>query len=1299
MNRAMLESLRIVGRRAGFTAVAATFLLGLASSAHAQADKYQRMRDKGTDSRFRLFAAPTIVLQVNQFQCGLRSQGDTCSNVFNSPTGGGGFWPTGSPNQYMFNSGLQIAGIIPDTAGAGFTWAGDTVGAFFFDASGTQSHGAPITDIFSSLNANDVASWPTAGSVANFPDATALVSDPDLFNPVLLGSVNASQQDSWVLYWDGDPNFLANRSHPMGILVEQRTLAWNFPSGNEATLYFIYKFTNITNNPFFQQINEAKFFGGDNELPDAGWTIGDIFVASSADPDVTLDFESNYSSAILPFNMGIAYNGDFLAPEFDYPPSLFFPPFFDNAPGIVGVKYLQGPKDDLGQELGLTLFSVFENPSTPGAQFFDPQGVQQLWRYLSGNIRADLGDPSCTFPDPQQRRICFLSQEQKDTRFFQASGPFSLAPGESQTVVVAMFAAATVATDSLVPGTDNRPGIPTFKPGCVGESIRPIEVGAGWVSTPAGACADPVVSQDSVSFVPGSLLGRALVAQAIFDNKFLLPFAPEAPDFHLVPGDDQVTIIWQASTSEQTGDPFFNAAGDPGNPLFNPNYRQYDVEGYRVYRGTEPGDMQLVAQFDYRPGERGPFPDGSNRGEFVDVLCDTDPEFVTGDTCADTTVVNITSPFVQFPTGGVVRLDDGRTLVVDADTALAGAIRAGNAQEMGNTGIPFAFVDQGVRNGFQYFYRVTAFDMNSLRSGPPSLESASIPKSTFPQNPATNLALASFTATIEGDDGTALNPNAPLPSIDAQNGTFSGPMPPTDAFTTGFAPAVRRLLPEFTVSARIDSVVVIASSNAASPSPECPEVANGLAASPFGACWAMHLSVTQFDGTVTNEVVRGYNPWWNAFGEPEEAPAEVVRAPVPFDSAALDQFDIPQGGFAGSAAAVDGIAAEGINNSSSESAQNRRFGHFHGGSRWFDGAAESVADPAAYIRVGHLDAVDTVWAPISYTPQGFAQPTPVEPFEKQCFNRAVGFLGRSADVRFTWQGATFGEVRDVTHNVDVPFASHAGPSWGFLTTDANGNGVLDWQDFNYIDRAHQVIRNVGGGNCDAAGGGSWDPGGIFTPVSLVNTPALVPTSTDGMDQAGAAGLAQTGTGFGLYVNGERYIFETASLPGDGTVWTLRSYSGNVRVTDEGAADPSGYAYVRYADDDNSAVGFRPLLIPGLTFNFASAANTRLVGPPDLKQVHTVPDPYYAVSQYDLGPLTKRIRFVNLPATCTIRVYSLSGVLVDIINHNDPAGGGQETWDLRNRSNQLVASGVYFFHVSTPEGQEHVGKFTVVNFGS
>jgi len=74
-----------------------------------------------------------------------------------------------------------------------------------------------------------------------------------------------------------------------------------------------------------------------------------------------------------------------------------------------------------------------------------------------------------------------------------------------------------------------------------------------------------------------------------------------------------------------------------------------------------------------------------------------------------------------------------------------------------------------------------------------------------------------------------------------------------------------------------------------------------------------------------------------------------------------------------------------------------------------------------------------------------------------------------------------------------------------------------------------------------------------------------------------------------------------------------------------------------------------------------------------------------------------LTFINLPAQAIIRIYSASGILVNIITHNDPSGGGALVWNLRNRNNQFVASGVYFYHVETPDGRTKIGRFTVVNF--
>ena len=700
----------------------------------------KRLADQRRES-FSLFSGPTAVLQGNQLQCGLTNDGNgTCTDVFNSPTGGGGFWPTGSPNQYIFNTGIQVAGIMGADAGP---WVSDTVGAFFFDASGRNPSGTAVTDIFNSLDPDDLANWPAA----------AFVDDPDIFNDVLVGRKVASQQDSWMQYWDGDPSKIAGRQHPMGITITSRSLAWNFPAGNEATIYFIFELTNSTASSEFQRLNEAQFFAGNNELPDAGITLDEVYAAFATDMDVTEDAGENFSTVILPFDLGLSYHGGFDAPTFEYSPELFFPPFFTQAPGLIGIKYLRSPINPAtGEEVGLTLFSVTLNSATG---FPDPSNDRQLWRYLSGKVDPSSGDFPCTVTaevvnaDPAlvQRSICFLSQAAADTRFYQASGPFTLFPDSSATVVVAYIAAATLAT---LPNGDltgilannsssnaNPPGIASFHPGfpsargCTDatasictefdavNAVKPLERGSGWVEytgpAPANALEGPAQKLDQflIEVVPGSLLGKSLVAQTIFDSKFLLGFAPEQPLFFLVPGNNNVTVIWETSISEDTsgeGDPFFEVASDPGSALFNPNYRQFDVEGYRIWRGTNAGNLQLLAQFDYADTE------------FTDITCETvDPDedvgalnadslpvigFSVGDICpADFEKVSPINSSLVFnngsaggtPGGGVVRLADGTALATNP-TVTINDDDAGAKVPLTDSDISFVFSDNGVTN-------------------------------------------------------------------------------------------------------------------------------------------------------------------------------------------------------------------------------------------------------------------------------------------------------------------------------------------------------------------------------------------------------------------------------------------------------------------------------------------------------------------------------------------------------------------------------------------------------------------------
>lgn len=297
-------------------------------------------------------------MNVNRWDCGLDATGHVCVDPNGSTTVGGGFWPRGTPDQYVFGSGIQVAGVI-DPSLTTFAWHGDTTAAFFEDPSGFHENGEQLSLIWQTNNAADAANWPRDAAVPN---------DPSLYAPVLIGKKAASQGDAWARYWDGNPNKNAGRPHPLGVLVDERGMAWNFPSGNEDIQYWIFTVTNITASKAsvyagrpdadsltalggrFKAANDPAFAVS---IPDTGYTIDSAYFAFAMDADVEAsDAKSNFTTVFLPFNMGIAFKSNWFASTFVYPSTIFSPPFAPTS-GEVGVKYLRSPfKDPANPALG-----------------------------------------------------------------------------------------------------------------------------------------------------------------------------------------------------------------------------------------------------------------------------------------------------------------------------------------------------------------------------------------------------------------------------------------------------------------------------------------------------------------------------------------------------------------------------------------------------------------------------------------------------------------------------------------------------------------------------------------------------------------------------------------------------------------------------------------------------------------------------------------------------------------------------------------------------------------------------------
>ncbi len=350
-----------------------------------------------------------------------------------------------------------------------------------------------------------------------------------------------------------------------------------------------------------------------------------------------------------------------------------------------------------------------------------------------------------------------------------------------------------------------------------------------------------------------------------------------------------------------------------------------------------------------------------------------------------------------------------------------------------------------------------------------------------------------------------------------------------------------------------------------------------------------------------------------------------------------------------------------------------------GGRNFTGGAGDRNAGSLPGVKILHLQAYSTV------------RSLPYRDVEGILMS-----VVRAADFQVYWGATANGStmidsVVDVTHKARVPFSASVQASWGLMddssftgldqTKTMDGrNSLLTWTDALCVDPVQSFgIKNRAGTRLIC--------GDTLTYVTAPLRPRvhLSPIALVASNDAATSTVAATGNGFIFYLNGHFFLMQTASLPTVGTVWNARFYAGNI------TGSSGSFAFEE---------AIRPPAVPGLkavgTFTGTTFDSTRTVDSL-LAKVHTVPDPYYVTNAFEQSPNSKVLRFVNLPSECIIRIYSLSGILVQMIAVNDPTGGGEAQWNLRNRNQQFVASGVYFYHVETRDGKSKIGRFTIVNF--
>jgi hypothetical protein len=95
----------------------------------------------------------------------------------------------------------------------------------------------------------------------------------------------------------------------------------------------------------------------------------------------------------------------------------------------------------------------------------------------------------------------------------------------------------------------------------------------------------------------------------------------------------------------------------------------------------------------------------------------------------------------------------------------------------------------------------------------------------------------------------------------------------------------------------------------------------------------------------------------------------------------------------------------------------------------------------------------------------------------------------------------------------------------------------------------------------------------------------------------------------------------------------------------------------------------------------------------LDQISVFPNPYFGVDPFGRFPSQNYVRFTSLPQNVVVRIFTISGQLVQKIE-KDNASPWLD-WDLRNIDGKAVASGIYIVHLDMPHIGNKIMKLAVV----
>jgi hypothetical protein len=208
------------------------------------------------------------------------------------------------------------------------------------------------------------------------------------------------------------------------------------------------------------------------------------------------------------------------------------------------------------------------------------------------------------------------------------------------------------------------------------------------------------------------------------------------------------------------------------------------------------------------------------------------------------------------------------------------------------------------------------------------------------------------------------------------------------------------------------------------------------------------------------------------------------------------------------------------------------------------------------------------------------------------------------------------------------------------------------------------------------------------------------------DREGAAGananliwdMGWNGTEFGA--NGAReYLFFNASDYDEGATYAggIDGTSTDVYFAIWPASRSRPYLLAEFTFDIYANIPNKPGDVYSLETKAAKVGDTDMAKD-DVDKINVFPNPYYAYNPSEPNRFQRFVTFNHLPEKLTVRIFTISGVLVRTLTEEDKSAPDSQflQWDLLNESDFPVASGVYIAHIDMPElGKTKVLKLFIV----